>query len=72
MAPSAENRGSRAAAYLLAGGLATLPGVLVLDTFIGPNLAAGSAIMAWITGVVSLVKKRQDPAWDRGPATGHH
>jgi hypothetical protein len=60
--------GSRTAAYLVAGALATFPGMFLLVGFFGPYGALGGAVVAWTSGIVWLLKRRQeDPAWDRRP-----
>lgn len=64
-------RGSRIAAYLVAGALATIPGGLVLMSFLGFDAGIGGVVVLWTSGIVWLLKKRQDdPTWDRRPTTG--
>jgi uncharacterized membrane protein YphA (DoxX/SURF4 family) len=66
-----DSRGSRTAAYLVAGGLATIPGLCILIGYLGPRAALGAVVVLWTSGIVWLLKKRQeDPAWDRRPPTG--
>ncbi|MCW2787562.1 MAG: hypothetical protein JWP74_4079 [Marmoricola sp.] len=57
--------GSRTAAYLVAGALATVPVTLALLFVLSFSPAVAAVAMAWITGIVSILKKRQDdPTWD--------
>jgi hypothetical protein len=59
--------GSRSAAYVVAGLLATIPAWIALLA-LGPYVATGAVVVAWSTGLVWLLKKRQeDPSWDRRP-----
>jgi hypothetical protein len=63
--------GSRTAAYLVAGALATIPAIFVLGIFLGLYAGAGAVLVAWTSGIVWLLKKRQeDPTWDRRPTSG--
>ncbi len=62
--------GSRTAAYLVAGALATIPGMVLLLGFFGPYGALGGAVVAWTSGIVWLLKRRQeDREWDRRPVS---
>jgi len=72
MTSAAPNRsgGSRTAAYLVAGALATLPGILLVTTFLGLTVAVGAAVVAWAAGAVWLKKRQEDPRWDRSPTAG--
>jgi hypothetical protein len=64
------SHGSRTAAYLIAGALATVPCFFVL-LFLGPYAALGGVVVMWTSGIVWLLKRRQeDPTWDRRPTTG--
>lgn len=68
--PSASS-GSRTAAYLVAGALGTLPAVYVLAIFLGFYGAVGGVVVLWTSGIVWLLKKRQeDPSWAHRPPTG--
>ena len=65
--PSTKS-GSRTAAYLVAGALATVPALVVLAVMFGPYVALGGVVVIWTSGIVWLLKKRQDdPTWDRRP-----
>lgn len=69
-APSAS-QGSRTAAYLVAGAVATIPGFFLFAFFLGFYGAIGGVVVSWTSGAVWLLKKRQeDPTWDHGPTTG--
>ena len=60
--------GSRSAAYVVAGALATVPAIFVLGALLGFNVALGGVVVLWTSGMVWLLKKRQeDPAWDHRP-----
>jgi hypothetical protein len=57
--------GSRTAAYLVSGALATVPALFVL-MFLGPLAAIGGVVTLWTSGVLWILRKRQeDPGWDR-------
>jgi len=44
---------------------------LVLGAFVGPYGALGGVVVSWTSGIVWLIKRRQeDPSWDRRPTTG--
>jgi hypothetical protein len=61
----ARSHGSRTAACLVAGALATVPALLVLVAVFGTYVALGAVVVMWTTGVVWLLKRRQDdPAWE--------
>jgi hypothetical protein len=63
--------GSRTAAYLVAGALATVRAWFVLTAFLGVYAGCGAVVVLWTTGVVWLLKRRQeDPAWDHRPQSG--
>jgi hypothetical protein len=63
--------GSRTAAYLVAGALATVPIALILMSVLGVGGAVGGVVVMWAAGIVWLLKRRQeDPTWDRRPTTG--
>lgn len=64
---SVRERGSRTAGYLVAGLVATIPLWLLAVPFDGPQgaWAVVVVVVAWATGIVWLLKKRQeDPEWD--------
>ncbi|MBO0847523.1 MAG: hypothetical protein J2P22_19155 [Nocardioides sp.] len=64
--------GSRTAAYLVAGAIATIPGWFLLIAILGIYPGTGAVVFLWAAGVVWLLKKRQDdPSWDRRPTSGH-
>ncbi|GAA2012624.1 hypothetical protein GCM10009719_23890 [Nocardioides kribbensis] len=64
--------GSRTAAYLMAWATGTIPALFVLAPFVGVGGAVAALVIAWCTGIVWLLKRRQeDPGWDRRPTTGH-
>ena len=68
---SASN-GSRTAAFFVAGALRTVPVFFMLALFMGFYGAVGGVVVVWTTGIVWLLKKRQeDPAWEHRPPTGH-
>jgi len=57
--------GSRTAAYVVAGALATFPAILVVGAFVGLTFALGGVLVMWTSGIVWLLKRRQeDPSWD--------
>jgi hypothetical protein len=63
--------GSRSAAYLVAGVLATVPAGFVLMAYLGAYAGLGAVVMLWTTGVFWLLKRRHDdPTWDHGPVSG--
>jgi hypothetical protein len=63
--PNPTSRGSRTAAYVVAGALATFPAILVLGAFVGFTFAMGAVLVMWTSGIVWLLKRRQeDPSWD--------
>jgi hypothetical protein len=54
----------------VAGALGTAPAILVLLLVLSFPTAVGAVAMAWATGIVWLLKKRQDdPTWDRRSAS---
>jgi hypothetical protein len=56
---------------VIAGALATVPALLVLGAYLGLYGALGGVVVMWTSGIVWLIKKRQeDPSWDRRPTTG--
>ena len=60
-----QERGSRTDGYLVAGLVATIPLWLFAFLFVGPQGAWAVVVVAWTTGIVWLLKKRQeDPEWD--------
>ena len=60
--------GSRTAAYLVCGFLLGVPVWLVGLLLGGMQGAFAALVVLWATGVVWLLKKRQDdPGWDAGP-----
>ena len=60
--------GSRTAAYLVAGALATVPVLVVLAVVLSPYIALGGVVVMWTSGIVWILKKRQDdPTWGRRP-----
>lgn len=60
-----HDTGSRTAALLVAGLVATIPLWLLAFLLIGMSGAWAVVVVAWTTGVVWLLKKRQDdPGWD--------
>ncbi len=68
--PIPSSGGSRTAAYLVAGALATVPAFFVL-LFFGPYVALGGVVVMWTSGIVWLLKRRQeDPTWDRRTSSG--
>jgi hypothetical protein len=63
--------GSRTAAYVVAGALATVPALAVMVGYFGPYVGMGGVVTLWTIGVVWLLKKREDdPTWDRRPTSG--
>lgn len=65
MVSPVQERGSRTAGYLVSGLVATIPLWLLAFLFLGPEGAWAVVVVAWATGVVWLLKKRQeDPGWD--------
>ena len=68
----AASGGSRTAAYLVAGALATVPVALLLGLLIGIPFAIGTLVVAWASGILWLLNKRQeDPFWDHRPTSCH-
>lgn len=64
--------GSRTAAFLVAGAVATIPGWVLLIVFLGIYAGTGAVVFLWVTGIAWLLRKRQeDPSWDRRPTPGH-
>jgi hypothetical protein len=60
-----QERGPRTAGYLVAGLVATIPLWLLAFLFTGYQGAWAVIVVGWATGVVWLLKKRQDdPEWD--------
>ena len=67
---SASN-GSRTAAYFVAGAFGTVPVFFVLALFLGFYGAVGGVVVVWTTGIVWLLRKRQeDPTWEHRPPAG--
>jgi hypothetical protein len=67
-----RSHGSRTVAYLLAGALATIPVLIIVVAFTGWYVGLGAVVVMWTSGIVWLLKKRQeDPAWDHRPTSGH-
>jgi hypothetical protein len=63
--------GSRTAAFLVAGALATVPAYFVLAAVIGYYAALGGVVFLWTSGIVWLLKRRhEDPTWDRRATSG--
>jgi hypothetical protein len=48
-----------------------VPAWFVLTAFLGLYAGCGAVVVLWTTGVVWLLKRRQeDPAWDHRPQSG--
>jgi hypothetical protein len=44
---------------------------MLLVGYLGPTAAIGGLVVAWASGIVWLLKKRQEePAWDRSLPSG--
>ena len=68
---AASRSGSRTAAYVVAGAVATIPAFFLLVGFLGWSGATGGVVVLWIIGGLWLLRQRQeDPAWDRRMPTG--
>jgi hypothetical protein len=53
---------------VVAGALGTVPALFVLSGFLGFYAGVGGVVFLWATGIVWLLKRRQeDPTWDRRP-----
>lgn len=66
--PRGEQTGSRTAAFVVAGFLGGALFWVATFGLIGFQGASAVVVVAWCTGVVWLLKKRQkDPAWDARP-----
>lgn len=58
--------GSRTAAYVVCGVLATLPALILLAAYFGRAVGIGGVITVWLIGLVWILKRRgEDPEWDR-------
>ena len=69
-APTAAG-GSRTLAYVVAGVVATIPGIFVFGELLGLYGAITLEVVLWIAGTLWLLRKRRvDPTWDRRPPTG--